>query len=89
MSDPQRKMTDAEIRQAFIAASGAGLIALQGIIQLGATLRGDGLPADKLELAAIHMQDMLRQIEAQITDERFSYFLPQIRDLLDRWTAPA
>ena len=86
MSDPERTLTDAEIQQAFTAASAAGMIALQGILQLGASLREDGLPPERLELAAAYMQDMLRQMEREIPDPRFRYFLPKIRGLLDRWT---
>lgn len=80
----ERQMTDAEIRMAVTAATASGTIALQGLLQLGISMRENGMDASVLVAPARHMLDMARQYEAAL-DPRLQFLMPQLRRLLDHW----
>lgn len=77
-------MDEKEFRTAITAATAPGVIALQGLLQLGVSLREQGLDPKALVPAAQHMQDIARQYEANL-DPRFHFILPDLRQLLDLW----
>ena len=79
-------MTQDELRQMIVGASAPGVLALQGVLQLGVALNRAGIDPVLLEDAAAVMNGHLRAFEAALP-ARWTADFPAVRDLLDRWSA--